>query len=125
MIEPMSSRVKRREFLKASALTGAGFWVATRDAWAQSRSPSETLRVACIGVGGKGKVDSASVAEAGAQIVALCDVDDESAKDSYARFPKAPRFQDYRKLFDKMHAQIDAVVVSTPDHMHAAPTMMA
>ncbi len=115
----------RRDFLKSSTLAAAGFWVASRDAWAQSRSPNGRLQVACIGVGGKGKVDAAGAADAGADIVALCDVDDVRGKDSYERFPKARRFGDYRRMLDEMHASIDAVIVSTPDHMHAAQTMMA
>ena len=57
--------------MKVSATAATGFWVAARSARAQSRSPNERFRVACIGVGGKGKVDAASVADAGADIVAL------------------------------------------------------
>ncbi|HEX5273471.1 MAG TPA: Gfo/Idh/MocA family oxidoreductase, partial [Gemmataceae bacterium] len=52
-------------------------------------------------------------------IVALCDVDDRRAAEAYKQHPKARRFRDYRKLLDELHRQIDAVVVSTPDHMHA------
>ncbi|MGC9329884.1 MAG: Gfo/Idh/MocA family protein, partial [Candidatus Hinthialibacter sp.] len=47
-----------------------------------------------------------------------CDVDDERADDAYERFPKAKKFYDYRRMFDEMDSQIDACVVSTPDHTH-------
>jgi predicted dehydrogenase len=120
----MTRALNRRKFLQHTS-AAVGFWVATRESRSESRSPNERLRVAAIGVGGKGKTDVSSVAEAGAEIVALCDVDDERAKDSYAAFPQARRFADYREMFDKMHGQIDAVIVSTPDHMHAGPTMVA
>jgi predicted dehydrogenase len=121
----MKRQNTRRHFLRTSAAASVGFWVASRDAWSQSRSPNERLRVACIGVGGKGESDATSVAGAGADVVAVCDVDDRRGKDTYERFPKARRFHDYRKLLDEMRDQVDAVMVSTPDHMHAGPTMMA
>ena len=83
-------KTTRRKLLRDSALASIGYWVATRDVWAQGRSPNEKLRVACIGVGGKGKTDVASVADAGAEIVALCDVDDERGKATYEKFPEGP-----------------------------------
>jgi predicted dehydrogenase len=58
-------------------------------------------------------------------IVALCDVDDRRAAGSFAAFPNAKRYRDFRKMLDEMDKQIDAVVVGTPDHTHAAPSVMA
>jgi predicted dehydrogenase len=121
----MRQRTSRRVFLKRSAMATVGFWVGTRNTWAQSRSSNEKLRVACIGLGGKGRTDVTSVANAGAEIVALCDVDDERARDIYKKFPTVRKFHDYREMFDRMHKEFDAVTVTTPDHMHAGPTMMA
>lgn len=58
-------------------------------------------------------------------IVALCDVDDEMAAKGYDTFPNAKRFRDFRKMFDVMHKEIDAVIISTPNHTHFAATMHA
>jgi predicted dehydrogenase len=58
-------------------------------------------------------------------IVALCDVDDHVAAATYEAYPKAKRFRDFRKMLDAMGSEIDAVVVSTPDHTHFAVTMAA
>ena len=52
-------------------------------------------------------------------------MDDERAAGAFGQFPKARRFRDYRKLLDAMHGQIDAVVVSIPDHMHAPVSLAA
>jgi len=121
----MSRKKNRREFLTGTAMAGVGYWVASRRAWAQSKSPNEKLNVAAIGAGGQGHGDISNVAAAGANIIALCDVDDERAKDSYNKFPKARRFHDFRVMFDKIQREIDGVVVATPDHTHAVATMMA
>jgi predicted dehydrogenase len=58
-------------------------------------------------------------------IVALCDVDDERAKETYSKYPDVPKFRDFRKMFDKMENAIDAVIVATPDHTHAVAAMAA
>lgn len=61
----------------------------------------------------------------GEDIVALCDVDDNRAAKSFEEHPKARRFKDFRQMFDKMANEIDAVVVATPDHTHAAACLPA
>ena len=121
----MDATTSRRDLLLGAAALGAGFWVSPRNAWALSRSPNEALRIAVIGAGGRGASDTRELAAAGAQIVALCDVDDERAKGTYESFPKARRFVDYREMLEKMDKEIDAVLIATPDHMHAPQTMMA
>jgi predicted dehydrogenase len=87
------------------------------------RSPGEKLNIACIGAGGRGYADLKGVSSE--NIVALCDVDDERAKRAYQEFPDAKRYHDFRRMFDEMHQQIDAVTIGTPDHMHALPAMIA
>jgi predicted dehydrogenase len=87
--------------------------------------PSDRVNVAGIGAGGMGGGDIATHARNGANIVALCDVDDERAAGSFAAFPKAARYKDFRRMFDKEAHRIDAVTVGTPDHIHAVGTAAA
>ena len=88
-------------------------------------APSERINVAGIGAGGMGGGDIATVARLGANIVALCDVDDERAAGSFQAFPKARRYKDFRVMLDKEANDIDAVTVGTPDHIHAVASMAA
>ncbi len=88
-------------------------------------APSDKLRVAGIGVGGKGESDIREFAKGPADIVVLCDVHDSRAANSVKRFPKAKFYKDYREMLDKEHKNIDAVSVSTPDHNHAVQAMAA
>ncbi|MFP6854986.1 MAG: Gfo/Idh/MocA family oxidoreductase, partial [Opitutales bacterium] len=85
---------------------------------------NERVNVAGIGVGGKGASDVAGVAQHGANIVALCDVDKQRAGGTFKKFPKAKVYSDFRVMLDKMKG-IDAVTVSTPDHVHAVAAMAA
>jgi len=120
----MADRTNRRDFLKTTALAGAGFWVAGRAAFGQSRSPNEKLNIACIGVGGKGDSDCDACGRHN-NIVAICDVRDEPLKKKKEKYPRAKVFKDFRKMFDEMEKEIDAVTISTPDHMHAIAAMWA
>jgi len=86
--------------------------------------PSEKLNIAGIGVGGQGAEDMGAVAS-GNNIVALCDVDERRAAGTFARFPDAKRYRDFRKMLDEMDKSIDAVVVATPDHFHAVAAIGA
>jgi predicted dehydrogenase len=122
----MSRRTNRRQFLKETAAAGLGFWVAGGIALRESRAANETVNIACVGIGGKGHSDSSDAAQFG-NIVAICDVDDtfiaERKKDK--RFDKAKVYHDYRKMFDEMGKEFDAVTVSTPDHHHAVAGLRA
>ena len=89
-------------------------------------APSDTVIIAGIGVGGKGKSDLTSIAESpNAKIAFLCDVDDRMAVDSKANFPEAKYYRDFREMLDKEGKGIDAVTVSTPDHVHAVAALTA
>ncbi len=117
----------RRDFLKQSAALSAGFWIAGRKTWAEeiaATSPSEKINFASIGIGGKGDGDSDQVAKHG-NLVAFCEVDEQRLGRKAERYPKARAFTDFRKMFDEMGKEIDAVTVSTPDHTHAIATMTA
>ncbi len=120
----MNMPLTRRTALKATAAFGAGYWLNPAAA-AISTSPNEKLNVACIGIGGQGGFQINGVDRAGQNIVGLCDVDDVKAGKQYDRFPKAKKYYDFRRMLSEMDKQIDAVTVSTPDHMHFNPSMMA
>jgi predicted dehydrogenase len=86
----------------------------------------DQLRIAVVGVGNRGWEDLQSVASApGAQIVALCDVDSNFLDKAASAFDKANAFRDYRQMLDDRGKDIDAVVISTPDHMHGAISLAA
>jgi predicted dehydrogenase len=119
----------RRKLLKSAALAGAGLWLGgnnrTRASGnqSQSRSPNERLNLALIGCGGRARGVIAGMQ--GENFVALCDVDDNRAAETYNQYPQARRFRDFRNLMESMHQEIDAVVVCTPDHSHVYPSLMA
>jgi predicted dehydrogenase len=87
--------------------------------------PSERVNIAGIGAGGMGGGDIATVSRLGANVVALCDVDEVRAGGSFKAFPKARRYKDFRVMLDKEAKNIDAVTVGTPDHIHAVAAMAA
>ena len=116
----MTSRINRRRFIRdAAATAGAGFWLGSLTDRVFGRSPNERVNIACIGVGGKGSSDTDGAARYG-EIVALCDIDDRRLKDKAQKYPDAKTFNDYRELLTAMGDNVDAVVVSTADHTHAA-----
>jgi predicted dehydrogenase len=118
------AELSRRGFLAAggAALIGcAGNGKNPSLARLPYRSPNERLDIAAIGAGGKGAVDIAACA--GENVVALCDVDWNSAAKTFDRFPRARRYKDFRQMLDK--EKLDAVTISTPDHTHAAAALWA
>ena len=124
----MSHRLTRRDLLERTAIVGATIAVGGLS-WAEQApkprriSPNEKLNIAGIGVGGMGAADMNAVSTE--NIVALCDVDEARAADTFKRFPNARKYFDFREMLEKENKNIDAVVVSTPDHTHAVATVMA
>jgi predicted dehydrogenase len=112
----------RRDFMKQTAALSAVVWVSASSVRAASRSANEKLNIAAIGAGGKGRVDIAGCSHE--NIVALCDADDERAVETYKKYPNVPKFKDYRKMLEE-RKDIDAVIVSTPDHHHAPASVLA
>jgi predicted dehydrogenase len=109
--------VSRRRFIGISAAASAPLFLPARVlGFASEKPPSERLNIAGIGIGGQGAHDLAQMESE--NIVALCDVDGEYAARTFARYSKAKRYTDYRKMLDERD-DIDAVVIATPDHLHA------
>ena len=119
--------MNRRKFVKAAGVAAAGITIVPRFVLGKGyRAPSDTLYIAGIGVGGKGESDIANFAKhPKATIAFLCDVDDRRAEKSVKTFPKATYYKDFRKMLEKERNNIDAVSVSSPDHMHAVQAMAA
>ena len=91
---------------------------------ATTKSKYSQINLACIGVDGQGGTNLRGMAEAGANIFALCDIDSEKLEKRKSDFPNAKYYADFREMLDK-EKNIDAVVVATPDHTHAPAAMMA
>jgi len=125
-----SITVSRRHFIRTASI--AALAVACTPAWAQIPSPhrfknlvakDKKLRLACIGLGGKGQSDVMN--SSSEDIVALCDVDFARGEKIFNQFPNAARYRDYRQMLTEMGDQIDAVTISTPDHTHFPAALMA
>src|SRR5262249_48935483 len=122
----MPVRTSRRRFLKQVSVAGAALSIPAAS-WSRVWAANERLRIASVGTGGKGWSDLTSTAASPkVEVVALCDIDE--SKDFLGRaaekYPQARRFTDWRKLLDDSK-EIDAVIVSTPDHMHAPISLPA
>jgi predicted dehydrogenase len=126
-----SNRTNRRQFLKrtagVTAAAGFGYWAGPRafaqDAQKLPTSPNEKLNLAVIGVARRG---AANLEEVQTQnIVALCDVDTKSLESAAQRFPKAAKYNDFRKLLESPREKFDAVLVAIADHCHVPASVMA
>jgi len=114
-------KLTRRTFLAGTAMSLAAGCVTKggkAPAQVSTRSPNEKINFAGIGAGGKGASDIQGCLDQGVNLVALCDTDLERGRAQFDRNPNTPKYQDYRKMLEK-HKEIDAVTISTPDHMHA------
>lgn len=125
----------RRKFLGAASAAAAGVMIVPRHvvgAAQKKKAPSDTLNIACVGVGGMGFSDVRGVRSE--NIVALCDVDDEMTANlirsdqlepnEKVMYEKAAKYRDFRRMLEKEKG-IDAVTVTTPDHTHAVIAMAA
>src|SRR5439155_6424169 len=129
----VTPKISRRKFLRQSRNTvlGAGLGLAgpslffNRTKAATGEQPSELVRVGVIGLGGQGNSNINGLLR-GAAVVAVCDVDKKHLETTKARVEKATgrpcaAFSDYRRLLEDK--SIDAVLIATPDHWHALPTI--
>jgi predicted dehydrogenase len=128
------SEISRRTLLKQIAAASTTLIPAHAAPQAANVKPKsvlpsgERVNLAMIGIGGQGTNDGKTMAGTGhCNIVALCDADigSEPTQGLLKMFPDVPRFQDFRRMFDKMHKQIDAVVIAVPDHSHFPVAMQA
>ncbi|MCF7847883.1 MAG: Gfo/Idh/MocA family oxidoreductase [Kiritimatiellales bacterium] len=119
----MNNTLSRRTTLKTAAATAGAFTLPRFSIGKPGPSASGKVNVAFIGSGGIAKVAFSGCQ--GENYVAMCDVDDDRASKNYKDYPDAPKFKDFRVMLDKMGKDIDAVVVSTPDHHHFPAAMEA
>lgn len=105
----------RRAFLKASAV-----FLATAPVIVRGRNLNSKLQIASVGADGQGYVDISRMADhANAIHIAFCDVDLARTKKALDTQPEAKVYQNFKDMFSQLEDKIDAVTVSTPDHMHA------
>lgn len=112
--------LSRRSFIQTASISMAGTLIIPNFL---SCSPNNRLNIAVIGVGGRGYSSWSQVPRE--SIVAMCDVDEWQSKEGFKACPKAKRYKDFRVMFDEMAGDIDAVIISTPDHTHFAAAMAA
>jgi len=117
----MQHSVSRRTFLKTSLLAGGGFWVATRTGLATKVAANEKLNLGVLGTINRAAANLNALRDQ--NIVAICDIEDKLLAAAQAKFPRARTYTDFRRMLDRR--DLDAVVVSTPDHTHAVATMAA
>ena len=124
LMKSNSKVISRRHFLRKSAVT-AGIASAWHFGGVPSlkalgyKSPNEKLNLASIGAGGQPFGDLRNAHAGVENVVALADVDWKRGAQGFSTFPKAAKYRDYREMLDKSGKDIDAVIIGTPDHMHA------
>lgn len=119
----ISTNLTRRQFVQGAAAAAAFTIVPSHVLGANGQTPpSEKLNIAAIGSGGMGSGNLSRCSDE--NIVALCDVDDERAAETYKKYPDVPQYHDFRVMLEK-EKSIEAVIVATPDHTHAVAALAA
>lgn len=119
----MHAQTTRRQFLRTSAVVLVSGPFISRRVLAESKSANERLNLAIVGAANKGWHNVEQLTSE--NIVALCDVDSNYLAHAASVYPKATQYRDYRKMLEAEQAKIDAVVVSTADHVHAPASSAA
>jgi predicted dehydrogenase len=123
MTRRQTNALPRRDFLSVAAAATATLACSSP---VRAVAANDRLKVAFIGAGGRGGSNLRTMAATNAiDVVGLCDVDARSLVSAASKFPEAKTFRDFRKLYDAIGADVDAVVVSTTEHTHAYATMPA
>jgi len=107
--------MKRRQFLKSAAFTGAGALILPRIKLFGAEAPSNKLNIGLIGTWGRGEAHFSSISSE--NVVALCDVNEEHLAYGAKKFPTAKHYTDWRQMLDQK--DLNAVVCCTADHCHA------
>jgi len=119
--------VSRRHFFYGALLAGAvptaGYGSTPSLKFMGYKSPNEKLNIASVGAGGKAASDIQGCSTE--NIVAMADPDDKRAERMFKLHEKAPKFKDFRRMFDQESKNIDAVIVAIPDFMHATAATWA
>lgn len=124
---PPSHALSRRAFLAQGGMASAAIALqrARAEGEANRVSPNERLNVATVGAGGQAGANIRELERTGlVNFVAFSDVDDQNAAETFKQFPDVPTYKDFRRMLDQ-EKNIDAVLVATPDHMHAPATLAA
>jgi predicted dehydrogenase len=119
----MKQRWSRRQFLKATSLGVLGLKAGAPGSPVWGYPANERLNIGLVGVAGRGAGNLGGLSALGENLVALCDVDTRNLGKARKRCPQAEVTQDFRKLVER--EDLDAVVVSTPDHTHAVVALAA
>lgn len=121
----MPMKLKRRTLLQAAG-SFSSFSILPRRLIAGSGQtpPSETVYFAAVGVGGQGRSDLKALSDLG-KVIAIADVDPRSISAARKFLPEVQVFEDYRQMYDRLGKSFDAVLVATPDHWHALPSIEA
>lgn len=120
----MGHSISRRHFIKTAVAASTMYSILPSSVL----GANEKVNLACIGIGGQGGGIANTLFNTGhANVVALCDVNmgAKSTAGLTNKFPDAPKFKDFRKMFDKMEKDIDAVSIGVPDHSHFPISMLA
>src|SRR6185295_7036622 len=117
-IKPLVTRsgFTRRQFIYTAAVAGAAALTGCVTVAPRKRAATDKLNIGVVGCGGKGAGDTDHCS--GENIAALCDVDSDTLNARHAKYPKANTYSDWRVMLEK-EKTLDAVIVATPDHMHA------
>lgn len=125
----MNHYLSRRSFVKQSVIAAGAVMLSNSVLGKVNLAkPNERVNLSCVGLGNRaGEIIKELYKTGLCNIVALCDVDlgAKHTQEILGMFPDAPRFKDFRVMFDKIGNQIDAVSVGTPDFSHFAVTMLA
>jgi hypothetical protein len=115
-----TSTINRRRFLTGAA-AGTATWLILRDACSvASYQANDKLNIALVGIGNRGRYHADAIPRTGQNLVAVCDADQRRVMEAVRRHPEAAQYGDFRKMLDEMDRRIDALVVATPEHTHAA-----
>lgn len=121
----MKTRLTRRLFLRNTSLSGTGLLLLPSAQSVWGAPANEKLNLALIGVGGRGDWFVGAMPGFGTRFAALCDVREERLAKVGGKYPEAKRFTDFRLMLEEVRDQIDGVIVTAPDHIHAVAAAKA